>query len=133
MASSCAEEVDQVGRRMKRIGDDGAVCDRERCSELSVDFGEQDQLRRGRGAVKLGQSCERRLIGRGPASKRHAPFGRNAAWLSSAGSDGSVGSSAEAIPLRLRYSYGEFRGNDVMSFRWRVRARASLRCLDTQA
>ena len=87
---------------MKRVGDDGAVGECERCSELSVDFGEQDGLRRGCGAVKLGQSCERRLIGRGPASKRHAAFGRNAAWLSSAGSDASVGSSAEVIPLRLR-------------------------------
>jgi hypothetical protein len=45
LASSCAEEVDQVGRRMKRDGDDGAVGECERCSELPVDFGEQDGLR----------------------------------------------------------------------------------------
>ena len=54
MARSCSEEVDQVGCRMKRVGDDGAVCECERCSELSVDFGEQDGLRRRRRAVELG-------------------------------------------------------------------------------
>jgi hypothetical protein len=45
LARSCSEEVDQVGCRMKRVGDDRAVCECERCSDLSVDFGEQDGLR----------------------------------------------------------------------------------------
>ena len=58
---------------MKRVGDDGAVGEGERCSELSVDFGEQDGLRGRGGAVELGQSCERLVISRGPESKRHAP------------------------------------------------------------
>src|SRR5205814_3786429 len=42
LASSCAKEVDQVGRRMKRVGKDDAIGECERCSEVSVDFGEQD-------------------------------------------------------------------------------------------
>jgi hypothetical protein len=57
LASSCAQEVDQVGRRIKRVRDDGAARECERRSELSVDLGEQDRLRRRLGAVKLGQPC----------------------------------------------------------------------------
>jgi hypothetical protein len=51
MASVCVQEVDQVGRGMKRIGDNGAATYRERGSELSVHFGEQDGLGGRRGAV----------------------------------------------------------------------------------
>lgn len=64
MASSCTEEIDQVGRRMKRVGDDGAVGECERCSELSVDLGEENGLRRRCGAVEPGKSRERRVISR---------------------------------------------------------------------
>jgi hypothetical protein len=30
LVGSCAEEVDQIGRAMKRVGHDPAVCERER-------------------------------------------------------------------------------------------------------
>ena len=77
MAGSCSEEVDQVGCRMKRVGDERAVCECERCAELSIDFGHQDGQHWRRGAVELGQSCERPLIGQGCESKRHAPVSRD--------------------------------------------------------
>jgi hypothetical protein len=54
LASSCPEEVDQVGGRMERIGDDGAVGECERCEELSVDFGGQDRVCRRCRVVELG-------------------------------------------------------------------------------
>jgi hypothetical protein len=76
LASSCSQEVDQVSRRMKRVGDDDAVGESERRSGLSVDLGEQDGLRRWRGAVELGQSRERLMISRGCESERNAPFTR---------------------------------------------------------
>jgi hypothetical protein len=70
---------------MKRVGDDGSPDQCERCSELAVDLGEQDKLHRRRGAVKLGQPCQRRLISRGPESKHHAPFNHSGlSWLSTA-------------------------------------------------
>ena len=84
MASPCAQEVDQLGARIKRVRNYGAGCERERGSELPVDLDEQDRLRERCGAVKLGQPHERPLISLRPESKRHAPFGRNRApWLSS--------------------------------------------------
>jgi hypothetical protein len=84
LASPCAQEVDQLGARIKRVRDDGSACERERGSELPVDLDKQDRLRERCGAVKLGQPRERPVITLRPESKRHAPFGRNAApWLSS--------------------------------------------------
>ncbi len=96
LASSCGQEVDQVGRRIERVRDDGAVGECERRSELSVNVGEQDRLRRRCGAVKLGQSCQRPLISQRPESKRDAPFSRNRTLrLSSVVRESmSVGSSA---------------------------------------
>jgi hypothetical protein len=121
LASLCAEEVDRVGRRVKRVGDDGAVGEGERCSELSVDFDEQDGLRGRCGAVKLGQSCERPVITPGAESKRHAPFDLN--WLSSAVREPvSVGSSAEVIRVCVSEGRVEFRENHVLSFQPQVRA-----------
>jgi hypothetical protein len=61
---------------MKRVGDDGAVGECERRSELSVDLGEEDGLRRRCRAVEPGQSHERPLISRGRESQRHPPFSR---------------------------------------------------------
>ena len=46
MASSGVQEVDQVGGPIKRVRDNSAACERERRSELSIDLGEQDRLRR---------------------------------------------------------------------------------------
>jgi hypothetical protein len=49
---------------MKRVGDDGAIGECERCSELSVDLGEENGLRRRCGAVERGKSRERPVISR---------------------------------------------------------------------
>jgi hypothetical protein len=59
LASSCAQEVGQVGRCVERVRDNGAACERERSSELSVDLGEQYRLGRRWGAVELGQRRQR--------------------------------------------------------------------------
>ena len=109
---------------MKRVGDDGAVCECERCSELSVDFGEQDGLRRRRGAVKLGQPCQRPLIGRRSESKRHAPVSVDSpSWLRSVVREPvSVGGSAEVIRLCSREGYVELRQHHVSSFQSQVDA-----------
>jgi hypothetical protein len=103
---------------MERVGDDGAVGERERCSELSVDFGEQDRLRRRRGAVDLGQAYDPLLIGGGRKSKRHAPVSRDSpSWLGSALRERvSVGSSAEVIRLCSSEGNVESWGNHVVSF-----------------
>jgi len=61
---------------MKRVRDDGAVGERERGSELSVDFSEEDRPRRSRGAVEFGQASEPLLVSGGCESKRHTSFSR---------------------------------------------------------
>jgi hypothetical protein len=42
---SGAQKVNQIGRVMKRVGDNGAVCESQRCERLSVDLAEQARLR----------------------------------------------------------------------------------------
>ena len=70
---------------MERVGDDDAVGECERCSELSVDFGEQDRLRGRRRAVEFGQASKPPLISGGRESQRHTSFGRyGLRWLTSA-------------------------------------------------
>ena len=79
MVSSRAEEVDQVSRSLKRIGDDGVGCECERCSQLPVDFGKEHRLHRRVRTVELGQPGELRLIGGGREPQYHAairPDGR---------------------------------------------------------
>jgi hypothetical protein len=122
---------------MKRIGDERAVCECERCSESSVDFGERDGLRRRRRAVKLGQLCERALIGRERQSKRHAPVSRDRPrWLRSAVREpASVGSAAEVIRLCSREGCVQFRQNMCRPFSGRFtrrRAWISLNDLNPQ-
>jgi hypothetical protein len=74
-----------MGRRMKGIGDDGAVGKCERCL----------------------------LIGRGPESKRHAPFSRSSRrWLSpGARLPVGAGGLAEVIRLDSRERRVKLRGN----------------------
>jgi hypothetical protein len=84
---------------MKRVGDDGAIGKSERRAELSIDLGEQHGVRRGCGAIELGESCERPPISQGPEAKHHGPGNRNRPrWLGSAVREPvSVGSSAEVV------------------------------------
>jgi hypothetical protein len=100
---------------MKRVGDHSAVGERERGPELSVDLGDQGGLRRGCGAVELGQPRERPLVSRGRESKRHAPFSRyRRRWVCLAV---SVGSSAEVSRFCFREGDLGIGGNHVLSFR----------------
>jgi hypothetical protein len=65
LSGSRTQEIDQINRRMKRIGDNGSVCERQRCEKLSVDFGEQDGVRWQRRAVECSEPFEPFVIGGG--------------------------------------------------------------------
>src|SRR6266513_2151998 len=103
---------------MKRVGNDAAVCKRERCEQLSVDFGKQDGLRRRARAVELGQPRERLLIVGAAESKGHAPFARmGRSRLSSPPRQAtSVGRSAKVVRSRSREVVVEVGGNHASSF-----------------
>ena len=118
MVSSCAEEVDQIGRAMKRVGHDPAVCERERREQLSVDFGEQDGVRRRGRAVELRQPRDPLLIGGGAKAKGHAPFGRDGPTRlsSEARQSVTVGGSAKVVHSRLREGGVEVGGNHGLYF-----------------
>jgi hypothetical protein len=62
LAGSSAQQIDQIGRPMERVGDAPAVTKRKRREELSVAFGEQDGLLQTFGAVKRGQPGERSIV-----------------------------------------------------------------------
>lgn len=82
LLGSRAEQIDEVGGVMKRIGDDRSVHDGERGEESAADFGEQDGMRWCRGAVELRHACERVLVGGAAEPERDGGDGRTGALRS---------------------------------------------------
>jgi hypothetical protein len=111
LASPRAQQIDEVGGRSERIGDDGAVCEGQRRHESPVEFGEQDGLRRGHRAVERRKSRKRRLIGGAAVPKRHRI--RAIRPMSRECDSASDRSSAEPIGSCLRDSALEVWGDHV--------------------
>lgn len=100
---------------MKRVGDCGAVGESERGEELSIDFREQDGLRRRGGPVERGELRESLLISRRPETQRQTHTMRNrVVWMRA---PVSVGGSAEVVHPGLREGLREGRGDHVVPHR----------------
>lgn len=67
-----AQELNQLVRGRKRVGDHPAVGQRQRSHRTVSNFAEQDGARRSRGVVELGEALERRLVRPGGQAQREA-------------------------------------------------------------